>query len=99
MPADSYPAGSRWRVIKEGAYIDGMVPAGRSVQTGFRLDLEVGTILTSAGRSMTMGDGVPALKWREADNAWICNDALFHPHVGGIWDGYLPDPSYVERLP
>lgn len=95
----TYPKGSRWRVTKPGARIIGMKPDGPNCFTGYRLDLAVGTVLTSRGRSMTFGDGVYALKWGDATNQWICNDAIFEPNVGGMWGGQLPDPAYVEPAP
>lgn len=98
MRAKDYITGSRWRVVKPGASIVGMKPDGPGCFRGFRLDLAVGTVLTCLGVSMTFGDGVPALKWGDADGHWICNDALFEPHVGGMWEGLPPDPSYIEPV-
>lgn len=96
MRNEPFPRGSRWRVVRPGAAIAGMVPSGPGCQTFFRRPLAVGDVLTSLGTSMTMGDGVPALKWGDEAGENICNDAVFEPHVGTMWQGLRPDPSYLE---
>jgi hypothetical protein len=87
--------GRRFVVIKDGARISGMKPSGPYVQSGFSLPLHRGDILTCAGESMTMGDGVYAVKWLDAAGKYICNDAIFSPYVGGMWGGLRPDPAYL----
>jgi hypothetical protein len=45
---------------------------------------------------MTMGDGVPALKWGDAEGKWLANDCLFMPIQGGMWGGQIPADGYLE---
>lgn len=92
-----YESGKKYRVIKEGARLSGMKPTAPYCQTGWRQDLHVGDVLTCAGRSMTSGDGVPALKWKDADGEWLANDCLFHPVQGGMWSGQVPVDGYLEE--
>jgi hypothetical protein len=93
-----FRAGRKFRVIKAGASIDGMVPIAPYCQQGFRKPLPVGTILTCRGSGMTFGDGVPAVKWADEHDQWICNDAVFEPTKGGMWGGQLPADGYVEPV-
>jgi hypothetical protein len=94
--SEFYRQGRHFRVLREGAQITGMVPAPGGGQQGFRRALHPGELLTCRGVSMTFGDGVPAIKWNDADDQWICNDAIFEPHTGGMWGGMPPDPDYLQ---
>lgn len=47
---------------------------------------------------MTFGDGVPALKWKDADGEWLANDCLFQPVQGGMWSGQVPEDGYLEAV-
>lgn len=80
-----YEAGKKYRVTREGARLTGMQPIAPYVQQGWSRDLHIGDVLTCAGRSMTMGDGVPALKWKDENGEWLANDCLFQPGQGGLW--------------
>jgi hypothetical protein len=88
---DKYPAGSRWRGVREGASLWGMRPVAPYVQQGWRQELHVGDVITSTGISMTGGDGVPHLKWAGADGEWLANDCVFEPGAGffSVQAGYL----------
>jgi len=94
-----YEAGRKYRVIKEGARLTGLQPVSPNCQQGWRKDLHVGDVLTCAGKSWTMGDGVPALKWKGEAGEWLANDCLFHPVQGGMWSGQVPAEGYLEEVP
>lgn len=98
MRARDYLAGRKYRVIKEGAQLTGMQPAGPNCQQGWSQKLQVGDVLTYAGQSMTFGDGVPAMKWKDAAGQWIANDCLFRPAQGGMWGGQVPEDGYLEPV-
>lgn len=94
----NYEKGRRYRVVRAGARLRGMQPAGRGCQRGWRKDLAVGEILTCSGTSMTFGDGVPALKWADEDGKWLANDCIFDPVAGGMWSGQKPVEGYLELV-
>ena len=91
-------SGKKFRVVREGARLCGFKPAGPHCQQGWRRDLQVGEVITCGGESMTFGDGVPAIKWLDADGKWIANDCLFHPVKGGMWGGQIPEDGYLEEV-
>jgi hypothetical protein len=93
--SEFYRQGRRFRVTKEGARIVGLLPSAEG-QQGYWQALAPGDILTCRGVSMTFGDGVPAIKWNDAQDQWICNDAIFEPYIGSMWDGMPPHPDYLE---
>lgn len=94
-----YEKGRKYRVVKPGAKLSGYKPTAPYVQEGWSKRLEVGEILTCAGSNMTMGDGVPALKWNDEHGKWIANDCLFRPVKGGMWGGQVPEDGFLEELP
>ncbi len=98
MSAVKFEKGKRYRVIRAGAHLTGMQPAGRNAQQGWRQDLNVGDILTCSGSSMTFGDGVPALKWTDENGDWLANDCTFTPVQGGMWGGQVPEDGYLEEV-
>jgi len=91
-----YQPGTRWRVVKPGAHLWGLQPVGRNVEQGWQMDLPVGTVLTCLGVSWTRGDGVPALKWGDAEGRWLANDCTFSHIDGGMWGGQVPQAGYLE---
>lgn len=94
-----YEKGKRYRVVKPGAKLRGMKPIAPYCSQGWGKTLEVGEVITCAGSNMTFGDGVPALKWLDADGKWLANDCLFSPVQGGMWGGQVPEDGYLEELP
>jgi hypothetical protein len=90
--------GKKFRVVKAGAKLWGMKPSGPYCQTGWSKQLKVGDVITCSGSSMTYGDGVPALKWRDADGQWLANDCCFDPVKGGMWGGQVPEDGYLEEV-
>lgn len=95
---NQFVRGAKFRIVKAGANISGMVPIAPYTQQGFREELAVGTILQCAGSSMTFGDGVPAIKWLREDGKYICNDAVFSHVQGGMWSGQYPAPGWMELV-
>ena len=99
-PAE-YRPGMKFRVVKEGARLRGMelVPdVHYTAYQGFRYDLRVGDVITCVGSSMTMGDGVPAVKWQDPREGGRGFDVLFDPHAGGMWGGLPPEDGYLEPV-
>ncbi len=92
---DSWPAGHRFRVTRAGASVVGLRPTGPASWAPVTIPLEIGTVLTCAGRGWTIGDGALIVKWRDARGQPICVDAEFKPSVGGLAMS-VPDSSYVE---
>jgi len=93
-----FEKGKRYRVIKSGARLTGMQPIRTGSFQGWRMDLAVDDIITCLGKSMTMGDGVPALKWADENGAPLANDCLFKPTQGGMWSGQVPEDGYLEEV-
>jgi hypothetical protein len=96
---NQFVRGAKFRIVKAGANISGMVPIAPYTQQGFREGLAVGTVLQCAGSSMTSGDGIPAIKWLREDGKSICNDAVFSHVQGGMWSGQYPAPGWMELIP
>jgi hypothetical protein len=88
-----YAAGQRYRVIRDGAYLDGWRPLDAHSHRAWNLPLRQGTVLTCQGRSMTMGDGMPVVKWAAANGQWLARDCEFHPGKN-----LRPDHTYLELL-
>jgi hypothetical protein len=96
MSSPKFTKGKRYLVTKEGAQISGWQSLGNGAYQGFHRKLPIGTIITCAGSSMSIGsDGVPLVKWTDEKGGFICNDAEFNPSVGGMWDRQ-PDSSYLK---
>lgn len=93
-----FKQGTRWRVVREGARLWGMVPIAPYAQQGWQRQLRVGDVLTCGGMGMTFGDGVNAIKWLGENGEWLANDCLFEPVKGGMWGGQVPGDGYLERL-
>lgn len=89
--------GRRFRVIKAGGQLHGLKPTAPYCQTGWAKPVEVGTVLTCAGRLWTQGDGVPVIKWKDANGCWIANDCEFEPSRGSMWHR-VPDLSFFEEV-
>ena len=94
-PAMKFTKSKRYRVIKAGGRLVGLKPI-QGGQQGWARPAAVGEILTCAGEAMTFGDGVPVIKWLDADGGYIANDCEFRPAIGGLWTS-RPDPSYLEE--
>lgn len=97
MKQGDFKEGQKWRVISEGASLWGMQPDGPYAQRGWGMALPVGTILTCGGVHWTHGDGVPIVKWRDAEGNWLANDCEFKPSVGGMWSS-APQDGYLELV-
>lgn len=80
-----FKAGQKWRVAIDGAFLSGMKPTGPYAQQGWAMRAPNGTVLTCTGVQMTFGDGVPTVKWADADGEWLANDCTFSPSTGGMW--------------
>lgn len=93
-----YEKGKKYRVVKEGAKLWGMKPVAPYCETSWGKDLEVGEVLTCAGTSMTFGDGVPALKWKDENGNHLANDCCFKPAKGGMWGGEIPEDGFLEEV-
>lgn len=98
MKVGDYRVGARYRVLRPGARLSGMMPTGPYCQKGWRRDLEPGDVLTYKGRSMTFGDGVPAMKWAGPDGEWLANDCTIWPYQGGMWGGMVPMDGLLEEV-
>lgn len=87
----------RFRIIKSGGSLYGM-RAIRGGQQGWRKMLDVDEVITCKDSSMTFGDGVPAVKWADANGIRLAHDCLFWPVIGGMWGGQIPMPGYLEPV-
>lgn len=97
MKQANFRDGQRWKVIKAGASLWGWRPCGPGAQEGWRHNLSVGDIITCRGRSMSGGDGVPLIKWADADGKHLTGDCEFNPHTGGMWSS-APADGYLELV-
>lgn len=97
MQQSDFRKGQKWRVTRDGASLSGMKPTGPYAQQGWSMPLPVGTILTCAGRKMTFGDGVPVIKWTDAEGEWLANDCTLSPSTGGIWSS-APADGFLELI-
>lgn len=79
-----YEKSEKYRVVKQSCSLQGMKPVIGG-QQGWARKLTVGEVLTCAGTAWTSGDGVPVIKWLDADGNWIANDCEFQPSTGGMW--------------
>ena len=95
--AQTFERGARYRVIRDGYYLRGMKPVGPGVETLWRRDLRVGDIITCAGGAFTAGDGVPIIRWQDADGTPLANDCEFQPDDGRMW-GSLPADGFLVRV-
>lgn len=94
MQQRDFQKGERWEVIAEGARLTGWRPVAPWTLEGLSIPLKVGDVLTCDGVSMTRGDGVPIVKWRDENGEHLAQDCEFSPSVGNMWvtapaDGFL----------
>jgi hypothetical protein len=91
-----YVPDRRFRVVREGAALVGMVPAGPGVWKRRRVELPPGTVITCLGRGQSWGsDGVPIIVWGDERGEAFAPDAEFCPGEADIWSG-CPAPGYLE---
>lgn len=85
-----FKKGQKWRVCAHGVHLWGMkpIPGG---QQGRQAPAPLSTVLTCAGVCMTFGDGVPVVKWTDANGQWIANDCIMSPAEGGMWSSAPAD--------
>lgn len=96
-----WKAGASYRVIREGARLRGMLPArapnGCLYHIGWGRSLAVGEVIVCDGTTMTMGDGVPAVKWRDQNVTTGIRDCIFSPQVGNMFS-MVPADGYLEPI-
>lgn len=99
MEARDYKAGMRFRVIKAGGRLQGLVPwEGQSnAWGGWTRVLHVGDVITCTGSRMGWGsDSVYSVQWEDPEGKACYVD--FHPMKGGMWGGLPPADGYLERV-
>lgn len=97
-----FKEGQKWQITRPSK-LSGMqaIPGG---QQGWGRDVPAGTILTCSGVRWTFGDGVPVVKWLDADGNHIASDCTLLPAEGGMWssvpraDHILPTSPEIEEL-
>ena len=67
-----YVRGERYTVVRDGGYLRGLWPAGPGMEALWRKDLRIGDVITCASSAFTAGDGVPIIRWRDADGEAAC---------------------------
>jgi len=92
-----YVRGERYTVVRDGGYLRGLWPAGPGMEALWRKDLRIGDVITCAGSAFTAGDGVPIIRWRDADGKPLANDCEFQPDNGRMW-GSLPAEGFLVRI-
>jgi hypothetical protein len=92
---EDYPAGRKFRVVREGGYLFGMAPLGSTGGfTGTRRDLHVGDVIETTGFGAGWGsDPGYGIHFKDAEARW----AEFKPSTGGAF-AYQPAPGYLEPL-
>jgi hypothetical protein len=94
---EDYRLGRKFRIVKEGASIRGLLPAGPWCSRGHRVDLPVGTVITCMGVGWSRGDGAPIIRWRSENHEAFCEEAEFHPNNGDMWN-CLPEDGYLTPM-
>lgn len=94
-----YAPDAKFRVVREGAHLDGRVSIGMSAFQGWRQDLHVGDVVTCTGFGRGFGGdpgyGVEFTSERsQAEGAFACE---ITPSAGGTFD-YRPAPGYLEPI-
>jgi hypothetical protein len=99
---DEYPKGQRFRVIKAGGSLSGMMPmAGHSnAYQGWGQDLAVGEIITCLGYGPGWGSdpGYGIHFTTDKVRQDHVSFAEFRPMAGGAFD-YHPADGYLEKIP
>lgn len=93
-----YAPGKKFRVIRDGAYLTGMKPAGPSALTGWRQDLSVGDVIECTGFGAGWGsDPGFGVEWTsDRAKAEHASGIEFKPS-GGHWCwSYHPADGYLE---
>ena len=83
--------------MKEGGYLRSFRPTAAGMETLWRKDLRLGDVITCAGSAFTAGDGVPIIRWINADGKPLANDCEFQSDDGWIW-GSLPAEGFLVRI-
>ena len=81
-----YKRGQKWRVMVDNARLSGMKSNGPYAQSGWRMDVPKGTVLTCLGEQWTAGDGVPVVQWADEHGNFLASDCTFSPAIGTMWN-------------
>jgi len=96
-PRQLYTEGRKFRVIREGARLSGLVPSGPSAHRGYGFDLHVGDVITCTGWSMGWGsDSIPCTHWTAEGIDPSAQFVDFRP-TAGLWQPY-PADGFVEPI-
>jgi hypothetical protein len=88
-----YRPGARFRVLKEGCWLSGMV-AKQGYHVGERLDLRVGDVIVCEGFGAGWGsDPGFGVHWTVKGMSFV----MFYPSVGGAF-GFRPDPECIDTV-
>lgn len=93
MSVNDYPAGKKFRVVKDGARLHGWKRSGPYSHTGTQIDLKVGDVIESKGYSAGMGSDPGYGVHFKGDAAYL----QFTPSQGGIF-AYHPADGYLEPV-
>lgn len=93
-----YTPGRRFRVIREGASLAGMVSERPFSSQGWSQQLPVGTVITCTGFGPGWGsDPGYGVEWASDEATRAGAFSLeFRPGAGGIWNQH-PAPGYLEE--
>lgn len=97
-PYQTWLAGTKWRVVKEGGRLSGLTPAGPSAWRGWGQQLQVGDIITCDGIKNGFGsDPVPEAHFHnDASVEAHSGSTVFRPQVG-MWQAW-PVDGYLELI-
>jgi hypothetical protein len=93
-----YAPNAKFRVVKAGCSLHGMVPIRGGMQ-GWRVNLEVGDVIECTGFGAGWGsDPGYGVEWTsEQCRAVTASHVEFSHQIGGIWS-YRPQPGWLEPL-
>lgn len=97
-----FPAGAKFKVIKEGAYLTGMKPMTGygGAYSGWQQNLHVGDVIQSLGFGPGWGsDPGYGIHWTtEKARVEHVSFVEFKPNGSGNWFTYWPAEGYLERV-
>ena len=98
---EDWPEGQEFRVVKDGAFLDGMVPTHPSAFSGWKYDLPVGAVITCLGYRRGWGSdpGPDIVQWSCHESKRVhASFVEFRPQGGKTIYDSRPMDGYLEKV-